>query len=209
MGTHTPECACMNSVESADYGPCNCGAEAEDIHPTIQDFIKQHNITIQSVRVPENPNFRPDPKNKDDVKWHKEAAHWHCTMTINLPKYDGHGRAQHSPVISTYYSQGSGNATQKVKQNPLLPKDHWRNQEKTFPLPKVEEVLDILASDACGYDNSRSFEEWCGDYGYDTDSRRAEKIYNLNAESAKQLRQWMSCLGPEAYTTLLFDIERL
>ena len=47
--------------------------------------------------------------------------------------------------------------------------------------PTAEDVLDCLANDAAGYDNARSFEEWCNEYGYDTDSRRAEQIAGLPA----------------------------
>jgi hypothetical protein len=38
--------------------------------------------------------------------------------------------------------------------------------------PRAEDVLDCLASDAAGFENARSFEEWASEYGYDTDSRR-------------------------------------
>jgi hypothetical protein len=38
--------------------------------------------------------------------------------------------------------------------------------------PTVEDVLDCLASDAgC----ASTFEDWCADFGYDSDSRKAEQ----------------------------------
>lgn len=58
--------------------------------------------------------------------------------------------------------------------------------------PELISVLGALISDAAGYENARSFEEWCGDYGYDTDSRRAERTYNATAESAKALRRFLA-----------------
>src|SRR6185369_7573188 len=44
--------------------------------------------------------------------------------------------------------------------------------------PSAADVLACLASDATSAENARSFEEWCSDFGTDTDSRRAERTYN-------------------------------
>jgi hypothetical protein len=54
--------------------------------------------------------------------------------------------------------------------------------------PKARDVLECLLSDASGAD--QSFEDWCGDYGYDTDSRRA-------------YAQWNACVGQTAQLKLL------
>ena len=54
--------------------------------------------------------------------------------------------------------------------------------------PTVEDVLDCLFSDACTIDNARSFEEWCSELGYDTDSRRAETIYKATGKSTEKLK---------------------
>lgn len=43
--------------------------------------------------------------------------------------------------------------------------------------PDVTEVLACILMDVNGYDNARDFEEWCAEYGYDTDSRQAERDY--------------------------------
>ena len=56
--------------------------------------------------------------------------------------------------------------------------------------PTTEDVLDCLALDASGAD---SFEDWCAEYGYDTDSRKAEHIYNT---VRKQTEELASFLGP-------------
>lgn len=72
--------------------------------------------------------------------------------------------------------------------------------------PTVDEVLDCLASDASGYEGAGSFEDWCEEYGYDTDSRKAERTYQLIGKQATELKR---ILGEDAYTTLLWDTERL
>jgi hypothetical protein len=73
--------------------------------------------------------------------------------------------------------------------------------------PSPADVLDCLALDASGYDNARGdFASWCGDYGYDTDSRKAERIYKAVARQAKRLER---LLGVALYETLLWNTERL
>lgn len=73
--------------------------------------------------------------------------------------------------------------------------------------PKVDDVLDCLAMDAAAIENASSFEDWCSEYGYDTDSRRAERIYNVCRREAKRLKQFIG--NDAAYRTLLFDTEKL
>lgn len=117
-------------------------------------------------------------------------------------------------------------AYKRVPRNPVMPEsenmDHWKvtiitkdsNKMTLFyskgyghngQAPTVEEVLDCLASDAAGYDNARSFEDWAGEYGYDVDSRKAERVYNTIKEQADKLK---ALLGPSAYAALLWETER-
>jgi hypothetical protein len=72
--------------------------------------------------------------------------------------------------------------------------------------PTAEDVLNSLASDAAGIENARSFEDWCNHYGYDTDSRRAEKTFNVCERQAEKLK---SFLGEELYKQYLFNTESL
>lgn len=64
--------------------------------------------------------------------------------------------------------------------------------------PELADVLHSLASDSdvldCG-----SFEEWAGNLGYDTDSRKAEAIYRACLEIALKLR---NALGEDGLAKL-------
>lgn len=51
------------------------------------------------------------------------------------------------------------------------------------------EVLECLCLDASGYENADSFEDWCGEYGYDTDSRKAEATYRQVERQTEGLRR--------------------
>lgn len=72
--------------------------------------------------------------------------------------------------------------------------------------PTSQDVLSCLASDAAGYENARSFEEWASEYGYDTDSRKAEKIFRSVKRQAEQLKR---LLGDDSYQELLWHTELL
>lgn len=64
--------------------------------------------------------------------------------------------------------------------------------------PKLDDVLYSLASDADAIEHP-TFESWASDFGYDTDSRKAEAIYRACLETALKLR---SALGDEGLRQL-------
>jgi hypothetical protein len=55
--------------------------------------------------------------------------------------------------------------------------------------PTAADVLSCLVADADALDYS--FEEWCGDFGYDTDSRTAEKTYKACCKSGMKTRRFL------------------
>ena len=69
--------------------------------------------------------------------------------------------------------------------------------------PSAADVLDCLASDSAGI--GEQFEDWAREYGYDPDSRKAERSYKTCQRQAKILLQF---LGREQFEALLYDTER-
>lgn len=114
----------------------------------------------------------------DSREWDKTASHWVCTIRRGG---NGTGKGPEAGSFSTFYSMGSAH---KGK-------------------PKLDSVLDSLAldSDCAG----ESFESWCSDFGLDTDSRRAERMYRACGEIRRELIGFM---GADGYRELL-DCERL
>lgn len=112
-------------------------------------------------------------------------------------------------------------------RNPSMPDDDWSRaanhyrvtlrmgrKRMTVPFsmgpahtaePSTADVLDCLASDAAGIDG-RDFESWCADYGFNPDSRKAERTYNAIKRHAAALQRF---LGSADYDALLFRTERL
>jgi len=70
--------------------------------------------------------------------------------------------------------------------------------------PTKADVLSCLRDDARSIQDSTEFEDWAEDLGYDTDSRKAERIYTQVLAQALKLQQW---LGAAGYAALLHTEE--
>lgn len=114
----------------------------------------------------------------NDPEWVSKALPRHYKITLSRRVMG------ETLTMTSYFSQGGG-----IRHD-----------------PKIEDVLDCLASDASGLDHPATFEEWAADYGYDPDSRRAEQIFNNCVE---QTARFKAFLGEDALETLLYHVERL
>lgn len=57
--------------------------------------------------------------------------------------------------------------------------------------PDKKSVLECLLSDASSVENSDGFEGWCGEYGFETDSRKAEQMYVASLKQTQRLKKWL------------------
>lgn len=55
--------------------------------------------------------------------------------------------------------------------------------------PELSDVMPCLFADASGYERSNGFEDWAQEYGYDTDSRAAERTYRAVEKQSMALRE--------------------
>lgn len=76
----------------------------------------------------------------------------------------------------------------------------------TDPSLTPVEVFASVVEDAASADNARSFEEWAGEFGYDTDSRKAEAIYK---ECLSLRDRLIKFLGSKAeFIKLAYEVDR-
>lgn len=61
----------------------------------------------------------------------------------------------------------------------------WENIKMFECDPKEDDIMYALYSDIESYENCNGFEDWAREFGYDEDSRKAEKIYNEIGEEIK------------------------
>lgn len=75
---------------------------------------------------------------------------------------------------------------------------------KIQPQPGIEDVLSslLLDSDVLNY---ATFEEWAGDFGYEEDSRSAERIYQACLKIALQINQMFTEAEREELRELFHD----
>jgi hypothetical protein len=76
--------------------------------------------------------------------------------------------------------------------------DFWKGIGHHGSEPTVDDCLDALLSDSAGADNT--FEDFCGEFGYDTDSRKAERIY----KQCQKVRENMERLLGEDFEAFLY-----
>ena len=64
--------------------------------------------------------------------------------------------------------------------------DYWQGKG-IKNTPTVEGIMENIVSDASV--NDMSFEDFCAEFGYDTDSRKAERTYNACIKQTKALKR--------------------
>lgn len=175
------------------------------MNDALDALLTQHDITVTSVFVP----WSKSRNNKEKDR----SLNWVITIT----KAGRH-------VITTDYMAGIGHCP-SYKQNPPKTYQEHRNyverieaeteqgyatkkplgwqpavvvDRKKPIVPSTANVIYCFTADASVLD-AGGFEDWARDYGYDTDSRKAEKLYRDCLEIALKLR---AGLGDELITQL-------
>lgn len=89
---------------------------------------------------------------------------------------------------SEWQQQANGYSVQLRYKGRQLTVDYWMGQALTRE-PDAASVLSSLLLDASACD--QSFEEWCGEFGYDTDSRTAESTYQQCVKIGNKLQAFL------------------
>jgi hypothetical protein len=71
--------------------------------------------------------------------------------------------------------------------------------------PTAEDVLSMLASAAVDVENADSFEDWCAEFGRNTDSRKAYEQWEEAQEAAAEFRRFLG----DKYDAYLWHTERV
>jgi hypothetical protein len=190
--------------------------------PTPRDLIlawaDQHGVTMTAAFVPYSQS-RSAKALPDGKPW--RSFNWRVTLARA-------GRV----FLETDYSAGSGHApAQKAGRAILMHSGYsegvaremlteWEiehgfpgiwfsacihRQSRAAPImPDLADVLYSLSSDASVIDYG-GFEQWASEFGYDTDSRKAEGIYRACLECALKMRNALGEAGLEALAAAAQD----
>jgi hypothetical protein len=127
---------------------------------------------------------------------------WRVTLRRNGLQGAGPG-GEHKLVIEAY-RMGLGHIQTPCGKrigvwHGETPCQHARCQGKRVPTPP--DLYTILCSLKADDTQGRTFDEWCGDYGMDTDSRKAMSMYLACQQSEADSRKFFG----SDWTTLVED----
>ena len=127
----------------------------------------------------------PPTKAKSE-NWQDTADKWQ--VSINGQKFDYYTGIGHRTLDTmAKYRVKTGLGVNSFQQ--LLAKYNLKTTlEYSKPVPpKLDDVLHSLVMDSSACEES--FDDWCSDYGYDTDPRKALDLYLQCQENATKLRK--------------------
>jgi hypothetical protein len=139
----------------------------------LAELMEAHKVTMTARRVDSRP---------DDAEWHKDSCHAAFDVLHNGRKvYSGHYSAGKLAAIP--------DTLQAFDRRQSVAKTQWESDilecVRRVWLPESVDVIQSLLSSA----TEESFDEWCGDYGSDTDSRKALATWETCREIERVMRR--------------------
>ena len=154
-------------------------SEDDMAKPELTEAIESLGITLESTFVPFSQSRNKGEKNRS-LNWTVTVKVWgRDVLTTDY----GTGIA-HAPS----YRQTLGAMNVDMAEAIAYETEHGKTKRgKPIPPPDPCDVVYSLAMDADVL-NYSGFEDWASNFGYDTDSRSAEKTYRACLEIALALR---------------------
>ena len=198
----------------------------------FEAFAQKHGITMQFVRVPENPHA--------DISF-GNANHWFITLsrknagvfTLYLSKGTGlvemysskyrsvdpdtgrkrsHGWGPCSPtewLHKNWYSLKNKQDMEDLIGGRLSRKGTNAGVDLDSPVrkfrwavPSLDEVLLCIQQDSRDILYSHAFEDWAESLGFDTDSRSAERTYNAVREQTYLFKKFLPANAWDEFSSL-------
>ncbi len=157
-----------------------------------QRFARKYDITMIATFLKHDKHFTDDKNKRDIYEIVLTRPDRHPFKIIFGNSVNASGKyiiAKHlresvgSYAINDKENKSFKNASRKINSY-FIPKlgknqDYWLNEN--YKKPSLYDVLACIQKYGVG-----TFDDFCSEFGYDTDSRKAEKIYHeVNAEYEK------------------------
>lgn len=155
----------------------------------IDAFLQENNIAYAARYVGETMR---------DNKWQCDA--WRASFAAGKSRFetDYYTGLGHRKPVKGSERQGGANMPKKS-----IGYHEWAKRNIKPVTPCAADVLHSLILDSSAIDTS--FDYWCSDYGYDTDSISAFNTYQQSCKIAKELRQVFTHAQIETLRGLLED----
>ncbi len=175
---------------TAEFVPFSQSRNAAEKHPSLNWNVTIHKggrvvlTTDYGAGMAHCPAYsRKAPNNYDRLKkyWRDEACRAECEAGFAIGRVMG---------FWPHHGDGAG--------------QRFRFDKKTPILPDLADVMHCLVLDASVLDCG-GFENWAADFGYDTDSRKAEATYRQCLDLAVKMRAAFGDAGMAEMSTLFQD----
>jgi hypothetical protein len=152
---------------------------------------EERQALIDSLGLTYDAQFVPQSLSRNAGEKHK-SINWRITIkkganVLTTDYMQGIGHIPNFEKLGRGYDrqEAEGQAAEKglYKKNP---NSSWLWVK--LPTPPLMDVLHSLVLDSEAL-YAGCFEDWAGEYGYETDSRAAERIYQLCVDIGRQLRK--------------------
>lgn len=154
-----------------------------------KEFTEKHGLSIEAHYIKPSENVMK--KENGTITW--KPYEYECKL-----HQESTGK-----VFGFRYTIGVGCNKEWMRYNQPFSRNTVYNVEKSClayhnpyhrPVPKLSQALESLAMDISCLTDYQSFEAWAQEFGYDTDSRAAEKIYNACKDELARLTE---AFGPD------------
>lgn len=177
--------------------------ELSEAATKLQAAVEGLGLTYSALFVPfsQSRNAKKATKPGDySLNWKVTISKGNRSLTTDymqgighLPGYRQNTRWTNDEWEALKYACENGKVTR------LAYRGTWQAERgaSAIPAPELRDVMYSLSLDAGAID-AGSFEEWAGDFGYETDSRKAEQIYQACMKIALELRAMIGEAGINA-----------
>ena len=162
------------------------------------DFLARHNMTFSAVLIGSDcPRFCEDAakmKNMNEVnhfprRSHIHGKHYRCTIT--RPNKEAHGgRVEVSFDFWNSYADEENNWVLEQRFSHTAPHDLLAKAKRSGWKKTTVRAYDLLAC-VEKYDPG-TFEDFCGNFGYDSDSRKAFDVYLAVQDEARKVTRFFT-----------------
>ncbi|MDE2020999.1 MAG: hypothetical protein KGJ13_11735 [Patescibacteria group bacterium] len=177
----------------------------EDYQKQGEDFLTRHGLTFKAVLIGSDcPRFCEDAQKMqkmDEIntfprRSHIHGKHYLCTISRQPERSEfaerfGKPKVEDRPFVVDFWNSYADEEFNAKKSRSISWHDttgEWAKMKKQpFRIPTAYDVLACVQKSDPGM-----FEDFCADFGYDTDSRRAFEVYTAVQEEAAKVRRFFT-----------------
>ena len=198
----------------------------EEIRAAVDEYLEREGITVEFRQINKYEAENVDKEYKhSNAFWRATITSGRASMTVQYSEGEGNflkqrvgkvciadhkimnefkelylDRCVRNGVVRWFEQRNLNHFLSEFAKKDRVKKVSTKGGTRKLQLvpPAPADLLYCLCME-CDVMDSGGFEEWARDYGYDQDSRKAEKIYNLCIEQSLKLR---SVLGEKRINEL-------